>query len=417
MAEQQVKQFLKQEVDANQTLAIEMDQGGDSAQVQDFGDAEMLADSQLIQLEDGTQITLRQFVDYHRETVSELKAENAYLIKHFELFHKFHYVYELIRENYLDILPNFMYREMLSDLEADLDLFIAEDQDRYSGLMKEVNLDFEITTNETNQFEFVEEDMEVDTQADSSVELETRRFYPGEKTSRVNRLPGQKTAPDPQCPVCHIFFRCRIKLESHLQDEHEDNPNIVCPRENCNVTFNLKSYSQHMKDFHSKNDTVCDACNEMFPDRVRLIQHYKLHIRKKDRLTCNQPGCNYSDLWQGRLDRHKKLAHGIDTVKQFTCPVESCGRVFRDRPSFYSHSLTHKDKTLAYRHKCPNALCGAVFKRRRNLTQHMLKHNAEADAVKARRLVCEKEGCNKVFYKEKEMKKHLETQHGKCLWC
>lgn len=99
-------------------------------------------------------------------------------------------------------------------------------------------------------------------------------------TTSIGRLPGQKTAPAPECPACGYKARCRLKLEAHLS-EHEDNPLVVCNHDGCEVTYNLHELSRHEKDYHQNVSLICEMCNEMFDTKSMLVQHYKLHIKKK----------------------------------------------------------------------------------------------------------------------------------------
>lgn len=98
--------------------------------------------------------------------------------------------------------------------------------------------------------------------------------------SIIRRLPGQKSAPAPECPACGLKTRCRLKLEGHLL-EHEDNPLVVCNHENCETAFALHELTQHEKDYHPDVCLICEMCNEMFDNKTTLVQHYKLHISKK----------------------------------------------------------------------------------------------------------------------------------------
>lgn len=114
------------------------------------------------------------------------------------------------------------------------------------------------------------------------------------------------------------------------------------------------------------------------------------------------------------MDRHKQTVHGLTITKQFKCDFEGCGRIFKDRPSFYTHSLIHKDRSLVYKHKCTVDGCDSVFKRRRNLSIHMIKHGTNR-----RRYTCAFSHCKRTYTRERELSRHIEIAHrGKCfsLW-
>lgn len=99
-------------------------------------------------------------------------------------------------------------------------------------------------------------------------------------TPSIRKLPGQKPAELPECPACGHRARCRLKLEAHIQ-EHDKNPLVVCNHEGCESTFELHNMFQHEKNCHPEVNLICEMCNEGFESKSMLIQHYKLHIKKK----------------------------------------------------------------------------------------------------------------------------------------
>ena len=107
--------------------------------------------------------------------------------------------------------------------------------------------------------------------------IDGAEYAPG---TGIRKLPGQKTAPQPECPACGEKSRCRTKLEAHIQ-EHQDNPLVVCNYLNCEMTFKLHALARHEKDYHPESCLTCEVCNEMFESKSMLLQHYKLHIKKK----------------------------------------------------------------------------------------------------------------------------------------
>lgn len=117
--------------------------------------------------------------------------------------------------------------------------------------------------------------------------------------------------------------------------------------------------------------------------------------------------CDYTDIYVGRMDRHKQNVHGIAISKQFKCEYDGCSRVFKDRASYYTHSLIHKDRSLVYKHKCEYDGCNSAFKRRRNLNLHMTKHGAGR-----KRFTCVVENCKRGYYREKELTRHMELCHN-----
>ncbi|KAH7641531.1 hypothetical protein HUG17_4575 [Dermatophagoides farinae] len=354
-------------------------------------------DHQILIEQEGYQVSLDDFVNFHNDQIKSMKEDNHYLTKGFDIMYKYKTVLDLIIDDYFKDDKHFKYKTIVESLETDLVTFIADDEEKYQQLIQEVNTD--IVLNEENQLEFVE--LENPNQEEEEVVNGINEFGP----SIIRKLPGQKSAPPPECPACGLKTRSRLKLEGHLL-EHEDNPLVVCNHENCETAFALHELTQHEKDYHPDVCLICEMCNDVFDNKTTLVQHYKLHISKKEKLKCNFPGCDYTDIYAGRLDRHKKTAHNIEVTRQFKCDFEGCGRIFKDRPSYYTHSLIHKDRNLVYKHKCTYENCGAVFKRRRNLALHMLKHGY----VK-RKYTCMFGECRRTYAREKELMRHIEVVH------
>ncbi|KAF7488364.1 Zinc finger protein 91 [Sarcoptes scabiei] len=343
------------------------------------------------------QVSIDEFVSFHNEQIKILKNDIVYLTRGFDIMYKCMTVLDWIIEEYFKDDKLFKYGSIVDFLNTEIMTFIAEDEERYQNLVSEINID--TIMNEDNQLEFHESD------GLNDFEDEVMNNVNDSGPLAIRKLPGQKSAPLPECPACEFKARCRNKLEAHIT-EHKDNPIVVCNRDNCSIKFQLSNLTQHEKDHHPETNLICEMCNDMFDNKSTLVQHYKLHISKKDRLKCNFPGCDYTDIYPGRMDRHKKAEHNIEITKQFKCDHEGCGRVFKDRPSFYTHSLIHKDRSLVYKHKCTHENCGAVFKRRRNLALHMLKHGY----IK-RKYTCMFGECRRTYNREKELMKHIDQFH------
>lgn len=247
---------------------------------------------QVVTDQDHVPISLDDFVEYHNQQVRNLKSDIACLTKNLEIFHRFKIVYDMAFEEYFREDTKFKFRSVLEDLELDFMQFIAENEEKYYRLVSDLDVQIEFNDDD-EQFAFIEEDDADPENGMSMFELYSfNNFFHSERFRAENfvvnndapvymhKLPGQHSAPKPECPACGQQFRCRIKLEGHLL-EHEDNPFVVCNIDNCNLPYNLKKLPQHMKQYHSENDLVCEVCNEAFDSKTMLVQHYKLHIQKR----------------------------------------------------------------------------------------------------------------------------------------
>lgn len=91
--------------------------------------------------------------------------------------------------------------------------------------------------------------------------------------------------------------------------------------------------------------------------------HVKSHLSNKP-FQCVQ--CNKGFLNASSLALHQKTHNGPTTV---TCPIESCGKEFRDNNLLEEHMMTHRQSML---YQC--SLCSEKFEQSCLLVQHVKSH-------------------------------------------
>lgn len=111
-------------------------------------------DHQILIEQEGYQVSLDDFVNFHNDQIKSMKEDNHYLTKGFDIMYKYKTVLDLIIDDYFKDDKHFKYKTIVESLETDLVTFIADDEEKYQQLIQEVNTD--IVLNEENQLEFVE---------------------------------------------------------------------------------------------------------------------------------------------------------------------------------------------------------------------------------------------------------------------
>lgn len=106
--------------------------------------------------------------------------------------------------------------------------------------------------------------------------------------------------------------------------------------------------------------------------------HVKSHLSNKP-FSCNQ--CNKGFLNASSLAVHQKTHNG--PVVAVICPIETCGKEFRDNNLLEEHMQTHKQSML---YQC--SLCLEKFEQAAQLVQHVKSHIGDKPFQVSNNIIC-----------------------------
>ncbi|RUS83623.1 hypothetical protein EGW08_008591 [Elysia chlorotica] len=127
----------------------------------------------------------------------------------------------------------------------------------------------------------------------------------------------------------------------------------------------------------------------------------------KDGLKCDL--CDKQFSKEISLTRHRKRMHKVGQTGKYRCMHEGCGKTFTKKEKLDIHLCEHSPERRLFCEKC-----GQSFSCQRYLDVHHkihLKNEAHAANPPARTILCEQDGCQKMFTTRENMKSHVLNQH------
>lgn len=230
------------------------------------------------------------------------------------------------------------------------------------------------------------------------------------------------------CDVCCKTFANRKYLKRHMSSVHRtekdansgngtgnDYLELKCPM--CPKSY-LKKYSlrEHIRTFHTKEESVCDFCSKVFQNRKYLQNHIrKVHSATNELYECEE--CNKQ--FQSKLSRteHIRQVHVINLVSCGTC-----GKEFKNKTMLGKHvqnihggtkseDLASSKKEINYmrrlleREKLECNQCSKVFEKNIYLKRHIRSVHSTSDTL----FPCEH--CGKEFINTERRGIHINMVH------
>lgn len=165
-----------------------------------------------------------------------------------------------------------------------------------------------------------------------------------------------------QCTQCDKSFKFAGDLAKHVRSHTISSPYrcSICKK----VFTHIGSLNTHLRIHSGERPYKCKFCEKSFTQSNSLMVHVKSHLSNKP-FSCNQ--CNKGFLNASSLAVHQKTHNG--PVVAVVCPIETCGKEFRDNNLLEEHMQTHKQSML---YQC--SLCLEKFEQAAQLVQHVKSH-------------------------------------------
>lgn len=142
------------------------------------------------------------------------------------------------------------------------------------------------------------------------------------------------------CDYCQKSFPSRSKMLWHRRMHETDRPRFNCPFESCDRTYlSRQSCELHYKQTHCSPDDYqpleCTLCHKTFAIPQTLEIHMRYHTRD---FPYECAYCDRRFAQKGHLTSHLQVMHNN---LRYICPVEGCGKVFKNTISLRNHSFSH----------------------------------------------------------------------------
>lgn len=141
-----------------------------------------------------------------------------------------------------------------------------------------------------------------------------------------------------KCDLCAKWFLFQRQLTSHVQEEHHNSHQLICPDcgkiSKSNHNFILHYRAEHMLE----NDTMhCKLCNKIFTKIVSFMSHLRHEHHSIVYMAENRYACKYCDKHFCCLLQLKK--HAAVHMKERPYPCELCKKAFTRPYNLKSHKM------------------------------------------------------------------------------
>lgn len=180
-----------------------------------------------------------------------------------------------------------------------------------------------------------------------------------------------------ECDICKRNIKSKDALKQHMAMKHLSG-RITCKK--CHKTLNPSSFYLHEK-----------------------LQHSSVFVTV---VTC--PVCKIHLKHTRALGEHLRRIHKVTkpkSVMKFHRICESCGKIFNNKNTFYTH-LRIKHKPTPGHEKCE--ICEKIFERRDVLLKHQKTHETLKKSCDI---------CTRTFYDERKFKRHLQQHESPSFSC
>ena len=195
------------------------------------------------------------------------------------------------------------------------------------------------------------------------------------------------------CPVCERSFTRSDSLRRHVKINHKDSGKFICRLcfKSGNTVDELEQHvsrcSQRIRrKFSSRRSTsakknssinrqmkyACFICDDLYPDRTKLVRHFRAHHGSLKTFTCNF--CFHSgqnDPSSQALIEHLNLCHGYPRL-EYKCHICHCIFTAKHKLNAHLKIKHHQSEDVSANRKLCCFLCDGFFPDANGLSEHML---------------------------------------------
>lgn len=186
-----------------------------------------------------------------------------------------------------------------------------------------------------------------------------------------------KTLPF-QCSVCYAEFDTNTAESEHFST-HLDTENFECIICSLNLPTYKDLYFHYKQDHVTKQQSICNICNKIFPNESQLLKHKLNHEggHKHKCIFCQKVFCSATSLGV-HMKRHTNK-------KLYKCKI--CYRAFFDTSDLMKHMLFHATVMVNERpYKC--CMCFLTYKHKNLLAAHIKNNHVGKNLIELECLVC-----------------------------
>ncbi|XP_036371090.1 zinc finger protein ZXDC isoform X2 [Octopus sinensis] len=165
---------------------------------------------------------------------------------------------------------------------------------------------------------------------------------------------------------------------------------------------------------NTRTTYVCSVggCSKIFSKKLYLDQHIRQHTGERP-FHCANEGCGKTYSRKDHLNRHLKWCSASQSAgsrERLTCSENGCSKTFQNLQNLRVHVRNVHEQSKNY--KCPVEGCGKVFKKHHGLKQHEFEHSG------VNPFSCMLSSCKKSFRVFSHFKRHMKVHDGyKCEHC
>ena len=193
------------------------------------------------------------------------------------------------------------------------------------------------------------------------------------------------------CPKCDELFLSKVKLDSHLYEEH------------------FKTVPE--KDMFGPS---CGRCMHIFDTKLELVLHYVECLEKVPEPRTYPCQCgkefsaprflsNHSLTCKAKGDQENKTVQSVSSspTTEWKCDADNCGKIFGEFIKFKNHLYTHSEIPFF----CPSEGCKAGFTIKDGFKEHnRIEHNSNVKLYSCG-------SCTEEFSSQEDLMIHAEREH------